>query len=141
MPIVGQQVPESPASRWSARCRLAGAAFLRLSLRLVGLRHPAKNTTHEKAAHGWACGSIIVLLASSCSLVGMLGLRRAATAAPSYTAIDLGTLGLGGSRPYALNDSGQVVGYSQPDALPWTAGGGMVNLGTLTGSGQTQPAR
>ena len=57
---------------------------------------------------------------------------------------DLGTLG--GDRSYALgiNDSGQVVGYSDVagnttrHAFTWTASGGMVDLGTLPGGSWTQ---
>ena len=57
--------------------------------------------------------------------------------------VDLGTLNdsLGASVATALNDSGQVVGYSNVNdvnndahAFSWTAAGGMVDLGTLGGS-------
>jgi probable HAF family extracellular repeat protein len=57
---------------------------------------------------------------------------------------DLGTLG--GDRSYALgiNDSGEVVGYSDlagntnRHAFTWTASGGMVDLGTLPGGAWSQ---
>ena len=57
--------------------------------------------------------------------------------------VDLGTLGGTYSRARAVNEPGQVVGYSSSPATPrahafsWTEAGGMVDLGTLGG----RPAR
>jgi probable HAF family extracellular repeat protein len=53
--------------------------------------------------------------------------------------VDLGTLGGSYSYAAAVNDHGQVVGYSglangTNHAFSWTAAGGMVDLGTLGGS-------
>src|SRR4029450_13217009 len=53
--------------------------------------------------------------------------------------IDLGTLGGRNSIAEALNDHGQVVGFSTfanetYHAFSWTAAGGMVDLGTFGGS-------
>ena len=54
--------------------------------------------------------------------------------------IDLGTLGGTVSSPRAVNDSGQVVGYSniagdaEYHAFSWTEAGGMIDLGTLGGT-------
>ena len=56
------------------------------------------------------------------------------------TVTDLGTLGGSYSYASAVNDSGQVVGYSgtagsfASHAFSWTQKGGMVDLGTLGGS-------
>ena len=46
---------------------------------------------------------------------------------------DLGTLGLGFSRAFAINDSGHVVGDSGGHAFLWTLELGMIDLGTLGG--------
>jgi len=54
---------------------------------------------------------------------------------PSFTAIDLGTLGGTESTAWAANDRGQVVGSSTRHAFFWTQEGGMVDLGTLGGAG------
>jgi probable HAF family extracellular repeat protein len=62
---------------------------------------------------------------------------RAADA--QYQPIDLGTLGGTESSAAAVNNNGQVVGYSytagnvEVHAFSWTAVGGMVDLGTLGG--------
>jgi probable HAF family extracellular repeat protein len=54
--------------------------------------------------------------------------------------IDLGTLGGSFSRAYAVNASGQVVGFgsiaedAEFHAFSWTATGGMTDLGTLGGT-------
>jgi uncharacterized repeat protein (TIGR01451 family) len=59
---------------------------------------------------------------------------------PSGGMIDLGTLGGSSSAAAAVNDSGQVVGYSstagdsETHAFSWTPSGGMIDLGTLGGS-------
>ncbi|HEY0871090.1 MAG TPA: hypothetical protein VGD55_11875, partial [Acidothermaceae bacterium] len=57
--------------------------------------------------------------------------------------VDLGSLGGGSSDAVALNNAGEVVGFSynshaQSHAFSWTAGGGMVDLGTLGGT-MSQP--
>jgi probable HAF family extracellular repeat protein len=59
--------------------------------------------------------------------------------APTYTLIDLGTLGGGSSGAYGINEGGQVVGESETaagltHAFLWEAGTGMQDLGTLGGS-------
>ena len=64
----------------------------------------------------------------------------------SFVAIDLGTFGGTFSRAIAINDAGQVVGYSQlredraTHVFSWTAVGGMRDLGTLGGSFSTADA-
>lgn len=69
--------------------------------------------------------------------------RASATPTPSFTAVDLGTLGGAHSRAFALNEAGQVVGWSytagpledqEVHAFSWTHGDGMVDLRTLGGS-------
>src|SRR5437588_10711818 len=71
------------------------------------------------------------------------GLARGA--APTATAIDLGTLGGNFSETLAMNASGQVVGESAAapfgiHAFSWTQTGGMVDLGTLGGDLSTASA-
>ena len=55
---------------------------------------------------------------------------------PSYSVIDLGTLGGGYSRAGDINASGQVVGESNSHAFLWQSGI-MTDLGTLGGSDST----
>jgi probable HAF family extracellular repeat protein len=57
--------------------------------------------------------------------------------------VDLGNLGGGSSQAMAVNNAGQVIGFSynshaQSHAFSWTAGSGIVDLGTLGGT-QSQP--
>ena len=62
------------------------------------------------------------------------------TARAATQPIDLGTLGGSNSYAQALNDRGQVVGFSNLagdpwsyHAFSWTSGDGMIDLGTLGG--------
>src|SRR5439155_1354085 len=72
-------------------------------------------------------------------LLTVLSTAVAGSAEPFFIPIDLGTLG-GNASANAVNDSGQVVGWSNPTgdfrfhAFSWTPAGGMVDLGTLGGS-------
>jgi probable HAF family extracellular repeat protein len=75
-----------------------------------------------------------------------MGLGGALLAAPalaaSYTVTNLGVLPGGYTASYgqALSANGQVTGYSTGStdhAFRWTSGGGMQDLGTLSGSGGT----
>jgi probable HAF family extracellular repeat protein len=60
---------------------------------------------------------------------------------PSGGIVDLGTLGGTSSVARAVNESGQVVGYSDitgntgTHAFSWTAAGGMIDLGAPAGTG------
>ena len=82
--------------------------------------------------------AVALLVALTVSGAGAATHGPAARAAsPTYTATDLGFLpgGIDASAS-AINDSGQVAGYSdlssgQRHAFSWTAGGGMQDLGTL----------
>ena len=72
-------------------------------------------------------------------LAGLVAGARAAPA-PQFQIVDLGTLGGSWSNATDINNSGQVVGHSytaagELHAFSWTQAGGMVDLGTLGGSG------
>lgn len=79
----------------------------------------------------------IPTLGLACLAAGVL--LPAAARAAIYTVQDLGDLPGGSNASYAfgINDSGQVVGYSEAvtgdRAFLWTSGGGMQNLGDLAG--------
>ena len=83
-----------------------------------------------KPSLGFA-GVIVVLM--------LLG-RRDAGAQPGWIATDLGTLGGGGEHSaYDVDNYGRVVGARTTPAgvqraFVWTAGGGLVDLGTLGGA-------
>lgn len=70
-------------------------------------------------------------------VAALAGPGAATSAAPPYTAVDLGTLG---TTSYAvdINAGGQVVGYSYTasaqKAFSWTKAAGMVDVGTLGGN-------
>jgi probable HAF family extracellular repeat protein len=93
--------------------------------------------TIHVAGHGFSYAAIN----NAGQVVGAVGVGQRAF---SWTAeggmVDLGTLGGANSYAYAVNDSGQVVGYSYIPgdaafhAFSWTADGGMVDLGTLGGA-------
>ena len=80
-----------------------------------------------------------VLWAEVCIVVAVVLAVTTRAAAQSYAITDLGTLGGSYSRPYAINDLGQVVGYSvlpnefTVKAFFWQDGE-MFNLGTLGGT-------
>src|SRR5438046_9823874 len=76
----------------------------------------------------------------------LIAILLAANAGAAYAAetpfipIDLGTLGGLNSGAGAVNDSGEIVGFSAlpvfgAHAFSWTAAGGMIDLGTLGGPG------
>src|SRR3989304_3334487 len=73
------------------------------------------------------CAIGLLLLAICCG---------SATAGPLYTVTDLGTLGGPFSRAWAVNNAGQVVGYSSgvggTHAFLWQSGT-MLDLGALPG--------
>lgn len=67
------------------------------------------------------------------------GKNGPALTAPSVTVVDLGSLGGNNSSAHAINESGQVVGFSensdrQKHAFVWAPGGTMRDLGTLGGT-------
>ena len=81
-----------------------------------------------------------LVLGGVLTCIGLIGALApgAASGAGGYAATDLGTLGGPDAEAAAINDSGQVVGFSYTSgddqrAFSWTQGGGMVNLGTLGG--------
>lgn len=87
----------------------------------------------------------VASLAVTTAVVGLSLLapvQGASAAVGGPRAIDMGTLGGNTSTAIAVNDSGQVAGYSAvtpgtydpQHAFSWTLGGGMVDLGTLGGS-------
>jgi len=84
------------------------------------------------------------LVALATSLVALLPLGCGGGGDSGFSAESrgLGTLGGTGSRAMAINDAGQVVGWSttaagQTHAFLWTASGGMQDLGTLGGDNST----
>jgi probable HAF family extracellular repeat protein len=79
------------------------------------------------------------LLCASCLIVGVLVVRAGgAPAVPGYLIVDLGTLGGSETQPVALNERGEVTGWSRtPDNAQHAflfANGKMLDLGTLGGS-------
>lgn len=86
-------------------------------------RSQQKTSSHRAGLGAAAAGFFVACLP--------LGIARADT--PTYTVVDLGTLGGSYSYAYALNNAGQVVGYS------YTAGSsnGHATLFSGTGTGNT----
>ena len=85
-------------------------------------------------------GSRTTITWLAAAVVGGLCLSPTIGAQSNFVTIDLGTLGGSRSSAVAVNDAGQVVGWSGLDgagahAFSWTAAGGMIDLGTLGGSG------
>ncbi len=95
-------------------------------------------------ANRWSRHAVSALAATTAVVgLGLLGpVQGAVAAVGGPRAISLGTLGGLDSTPIAINDSGQVTGYSSvtpgthnpQHAFSWTFAGGMVDLGTLGGS-------
>jgi probable HAF family extracellular repeat protein len=78
-----------------------------------------------------------VMSTATVLVTGSLLGPRSATA-QTYTLIDLGSLGGGGTSPRGINSAGQVVGCSNTaggvqHAFIWNPGNGMTDLGTLGG--------
>jgi probable HAF family extracellular repeat protein len=77
--------------------------------------------------------TVLVLFAAT--LAGSSGAR-----APTFTMVDLGTLGGSYAEATAISPSGQVVGFSylqsgvEGRAFSWTKERGMIDLGSLGGS-------
>jgi len=67
------------------------------------------------------CCCVVMLIASQC------------LALPDYRAFDLGSLGVGDTYAYAINESGTIVGESAGSAFVWQ-NGTMTDLGTLGGA-------
>jgi probable HAF family extracellular repeat protein len=82
---------------------------------------------------------LVVLLTM---LLGLIGQTRQANAVmPDACTRKVTVQDLGAGQAKAVNDSGQVVGYSGSGAFSWTQAGGMVDLGAgqanaVNGSGQ-----
>ena len=89
---------------------------------------------------GSRCGGLpVVAVVVVVALVGFGATAGATARSSSVTVTDLGTLGGTSSQAVAVNNSGQVVGYSkiagnETHAFSWTKKGGMVDLGTLGGT-------
>jgi probable HAF family extracellular repeat protein len=86
----------------------------------------------------WAGIRTVALLAVS-MVVALAGSARATSATPSFTAVDLGTLGGATSFARDVNDAGEIVGSSptaagDDHAFVWTQVGGLIDLGTLGGA-------
>jgi probable HAF family extracellular repeat protein len=87
----------------------------------------------------------MAMAGSAVMALGLAAVSPAAYAAsaPRYTITDLGSLGTGDqSVATAVNNAGQVVGFSSPTpftqhAFRWTAGA-LVDLGTLPGGGNSR---
>ena len=86
----------------------------------------------------WAFDGFSAYL-QKCIFTAVTCLPALAAAVPTYTAIDLGSLGGAHSFGYAINAGGQVTGYADTSgnavhAFLYT-GGVMTDLGTLGGDG------
>src|SRR5262249_47627986 len=65
-----------------------------------------------------------------------LGIVRESNAQASYTYQDIGTLAAGAvTTAYAINNQTEVAGQSAGHGFYWSAGSGMLDLGTLGGGG------
>ena len=93
-----------------------------------------------QTARGWRRAAAAGL---AVAVLGVTGAGRA-DAAPIVTATDLGNLGALPTEAIAINDSGQIVGwsaitsYEDRHAYSWTESGGMVDLGTLPGTARSE---
>jgi probable HAF family extracellular repeat protein len=88
------------------------------------------------AVRGLSVGVAALLIATG---AGAPGEVHAATAAIVRTQVDLGTLGGASSFPVAINNAGEIAGWSNPKdstdvhAFRWDSTSGMTDLGTLGG--------
>jgi probable HAF family extracellular repeat protein len=83
----------------------------------------------------------VVIRVSQCliPLAALLTMRTEAARAVTPPIVDLGTLGGTISSSTAINNNGQIVGYSTAvdgtyHPFSWTAAGGMIDVGSLGGA-------